>query len=164
MLRARLALTGRLGPVDQRGFVPAVDRRTTALDDGSVTCRPSATLINGTGQLHWRGAARRATIWTSEHSTVLEEERTGDRRDSATVPTLLLALPASRAAQGPIPLAVLGKIYKYLCGAPEANAATQTTQRLVNDTAPALRNAALSDRRTVVVEWRSTLCCGSHRC
>jgi hypothetical protein len=43
------------------------------------------------------------------------------------------------------------KTYKYFFGAPAANAATQTAQRLVNDTAPALRNAALSDWRTVVV-------------
>jgi fatty acid desaturase len=42
------------------------------------------------------------------------------------------------------------KTYKYFFGAPAANAKTQTAQRPLDDTAPALRRAALSDRRTVV--------------
>lgn len=43
------------------------------------------------------------------------------------------------------------KNYKYFFGAPAANAATQTAQRPLNDTATSLRTAALSDQRTVVV-------------
>jgi fatty acid desaturase len=43
------------------------------------------------------------------------------------------------------------KTYKYFFGAPAANAATQTAQRPLDDTAPALRNAAIADRRTVVI-------------
>ena len=42
------------------------------------------------------------------------------------------------------------KTYKYFFGAPSANAETQAAQRPLDDTAPALRNAALSDRRMVV--------------
>jgi fatty acid desaturase len=42
------------------------------------------------------------------------------------------------------------KTYKYFFGSPAANMETQTAQRPLDDTAPALRAAAISDRRTVV--------------
>jgi fatty acid desaturase len=41
------------------------------------------------------------------------------------------------------------KTYRYFFGAPAANAATSVAQRPLDDTAPALREAALRDRRTV---------------
>jgi fatty acid desaturase len=42
------------------------------------------------------------------------------------------------------------KTYSYFFGAPAANAATQVAQRPLDDTAPALRRAALQDRNAVI--------------
>ncbi|MBI1395678.1 MAG: fatty acid desaturase [Betaproteobacteria bacterium] len=43
------------------------------------------------------------------------------------------------------------KTYRYFFGAPAVNAATSTRQRPLDDTAPALRQAALRDRRGVLI-------------
>ena len=43
------------------------------------------------------------------------------------------------------------KTYKYFFGAPAANATTNIAQRPLDDTSAALRNAALADRRTIVI-------------
>jgi fatty acid desaturase len=52
------------------------------------------------------------------------------------------------------------KTYRYFFGAPAANAATNVAQRPLDDTAPALREAALRDRRAVIaVQFALPLVC-----